>query len=133
MDKEIKNIDSIVQHWRDSSEQNYTTMQNLIKTKEYSWSLFMGHLVVEKLIKALYVKKNHQHPLFKHDLLYLIKKIDIEQPLNFDEWLDEITTFNLNARYDDFKQSFYIRCTPEFTKEWIDKIEILRQWLINQL
>jgi len=133
MDNEIKNIDSIVQHWRDSSEQNYTTMQNLIKTKENSWSLFMGHLVVEKLIKALYVKKNHQHPLFKHDLLYLIKKIDIELPLNYDEWLDEITTFNLNARYDDYKQSFYTRCTPEFSKEWIDKIEILRQWLINQL
>ena len=133
MDNEIKNIDSIVQHWRNSSEQNYTTMQNLIKTKEYSWSLFMGHLVVEKLIKALYVKKNHQHPLFKHDLLYLIRKIDIELPSNYDEWLDEITTFNLNARYDDYKQSFYMRCTPDFSKEWIDKIEILRQWLINQL
>jgi len=133
MDNEIKNIDSIVQHWRDSSEQNYTTMQNLIKTKEYSWALFIGHLVVEKLIKALYVKKNQQHPLYKHDLLYLIKKIDIELPLNYDEWLDEITTFNLNARYDDYKQSFYTRCTPEFSKEWIDKIEILRQWLINQL
>jgi len=93
----------------------------------------MGHLVVEKLIKALYVKKNHQHPLFKHDLLYLIKKIDIELPPNYDEWLDEITTFNLNARYDDYKQSFYKRCTPEFSKEWFDKIEILRQWLINQL
>jgi len=133
MDNEIKNIDSIVQHWRNSSDQNYTTMQNLIMTKESSWALFMGHLVVEKLIKALYVKKNHQHPLFKHDLLYLIKKIDIELPPNYDEWLDEITTFNLNARYDDYKQSFYKRCTPEFSKEWFDKIEILRQWLINQL
>jgi len=42
-------------------------------------------------------------------------------------------TFNLNARYDDYKQSFQKRCTPEFSKEWIDKIEILRQWLIKQL
>jgi HEPN domain-containing protein len=133
MEDEIKNIDSIVQHWRESSEQNYATMQNLIKTKEYSWALFLGHLVVEKLIKALYVKKLHQHPVFKHDLLYLIKKIDVELPSNYDEWLDEVTTFNLNARYDDYKQSFYKRCTPEFSNEWIDKIEILRQWLINQL
>ena len=72
MEDKIKDIDSIIQHWRESSEQNYSTMQNLIKTKEYSWSLFMGHLVIGKLIKALYVKKLLQHPLFKHDLLLLI-------------------------------------------------------------
>jgi len=75
----------------------------------------------------------HQHPLFKHDLLFLIKKIDIELPANYDEWFDEITTFNLNARYDDYKQSFYKLCTPEYSKAWIEKIEILRQWLISQL
>ena len=133
MEDEIKNIDSVVKHWRESSEQNYTTMHNLIKAKEYSWSLFIGHLVIEKLIKALYAKKLHQHPVFKHDLLYLIRKIDVELPSSYDEWLDEVTTFNINARYDDYKQSFYKRCTPEFSNEWIDKIEILRQWLINQL
>ena len=133
MEDEIKNIDSVVKHWRESSEQNYTTMHNLIKAKEYSWSLFIGHLVIEKLIKTKKKKKLHQHPVFKHDLLYLIRKIDVELPSNYDEWLDEVTTFNINARYDDYKQSFYKRCTPEFSNEWIDKIEILRQWLINQL
>jgi len=30
-------------------------------------------------------------------------------------WLDTITTFNLNARYDSYKQAFYEKCTPEFT------------------
>jgi len=133
MEDKIKDINSIVQHWRESSEMNYSTMRNLLKTNEYSWALFMGHLVIEKLIKALYVKKLQQHPLFKHDLLLLLKKIDIELPAGYDEWLDEITTFNLNARYDDYKQSFYKRCTPEYSQIWIDKIEILRQWLINQL
>jgi len=73
MADEIKNIELIVQHWRVSSEQNYATMQNLILTKEYSWALFMGHLVIEKLIKALYVRRLKQHPVFKHDLLWLIK------------------------------------------------------------
>ena len=93
----------------------------------------MGHLVIEKLIKALYVKRQQKHPLFSHDLLRLAKRIDIELPVGFDEWLDEITTFNVNARYDDYKQNFNKRCTPEFTNEWIGKIDTLRKWLINQL
>lgn len=133
MEDEIRDIDSIIQHWSESSEQNYATMQNLIKTKEYSWVLFLGHLVIEKLLKALYVKRLQSHPLFSHDLLRLAKKMDIELPAGYDEWLDEITTFNLNARYDDYKQSFHKLCTVDFSNEWIGKIEILRQWLINQL
>ena len=108
-------------------------MQNLIKTKEYSWALFLGHLVIEKLLKALYVKKMKTHPVFSHDLLRLATKIEIELPDSYDEWLDTITTFNLNARYDDFKQSFYKLCTKEFYNEWISKIETLRKWLISQL
>ena len=133
MEDKIKNIDSIIEHWRESSDQNYSTMQNLIKTKEYSWALFMGHLVVEKLLKALYVKRLLKHPVFSHDLLRLAKMIDVELPNGYDEWLDEITTFNLNARYDDYKQSFHKLCTVDFFNEWIDKIETLRLWLINQL
>lgn len=133
MEDEIKNVDLIIKHWCESSEQNYSTMQNLIKTKEYSWALFMGHLVVEKLLKALYVKKMQKHPLFSHDLLRIAKKIEVELPVGYDEWLDEITTFNLNVRYDDYKQSFHKLCTVDFFNEWIDKIETLRQWLIKQL
>lgn len=133
MDEEIKNIDSVINHWREASDQNYATMQNLLKTKEYSWALFLGHLVIEKLLKALYVKKIKAHPVFSHDLLRLANKIEIELPDSYDEWLDTITTFNLNARYDDFKQSFYKLCTKEFSNEWISKIETLRKWLISQL
>jgi HEPN domain-containing protein len=133
MDDEIKNIVAVILYWRESSERNYSTMQNLIKTKEFSWALFMGHLVIEKLVKALYVKKLNKHPLFSHDLLRLAKKLDVELPDEYDEWLDVITTFNLNARYDDFKQSFYKLCTVEFSAEWIVKIETIRKWLISQL
>ena len=62
MEEEIKNIDSIVEHWLESSNQNYVTMQNLILTKENAWALFLGHLVIEKLLKALYVKQLKKHP-----------------------------------------------------------------------
>jgi HEPN domain-containing protein len=133
MEDEIKNIDSLANYWRESSEQNYATMQNLIKTKEFSWALFLGHLVIEKLLKALYVRRLEKHPVFSHDLLRLANKIDVELPTSFEEWLDEITTFNINARYDDYKQSFNKRCTIDFTIEWIEKIEKIRKWLINQL
>lgn len=54
-------------------------------------------------------------------------------PDEFEEWLDEISTFNLNARYDNYKQDFYKLCTKEFSKLWVERIKKIRTWLIKQL
>ena len=133
MDDKIENIDKIVQHWLDSADKNHETMIHLVDSKDYSWALFLGHLVIEKSLKALYVKRLQKHAIFSHDLLRLSKKIDLELSEDFEEWLDEITTFNLNARYDNYKQDFYQLCTKEFADTWLDRIEKIRLWLRNQL
>jgi len=133
MDDKIENIDKIVQHWLDSADKNHETMIHLVDSRDYSWALFLGHLVIEKTLKALYVKRLQKHAFFSHDLLRLSKKIDLELSEDFEEWLDEITTFNLNVRYDNYKQDFYQLCTKEFTDIWLDRIEKIRLWLRNQL
>ncbi len=133
MENRIENIDEIVKQWLDSAEQNHKTMQNLLESKDYSWALFLGHLVIEKTMKAIYVKKFQKHAVFTHDLLRLAHKIGLEPSIEQQEWLDEITTFNLNTRYDNYKQDFYKLCTKDFTESWINRIEILEKWLKNQL
>ena len=47
--------------------------------------------------------------------------------------LDTITTFNIRARYDDYKQLFYKKCTLEYTAFWIEKIEELVKWIKEKL
>ena len=47
--------------------------------------------------------------------------------------LDTITTFNIRARYDDYKQLFYKKCTPEYTKIWVAHIEEMMEWLKEKL
>lgn len=69
MDDKIDDVESAIKHWHESSEQDFVTMQNLLKSRDYSWALFLGHLVLEKLLKAIYVKTNAKHAFFTHDLL----------------------------------------------------------------
>lgn len=133
MEDKVENYDDIIRFWMESSDQNYETMQHLMLSKDYAWALFLGHLVIEKILKAHYVKVHQKHPLFIHDLLRLANKIGLDLTEQQKEWLDEITTFNLNTRYDNYKNEFRLRCTYEYTKEWMIKIETLRTWLNNQL
>ncbi len=133
MEDKIENIDTVVNYWKDSADENFHTLENLLKSKDYNWALFIGHLVIEKLMKALYVKKHQKHALFTHDLLRLSKKMEMTTTEEQEEWLDVISTFNLNARYDNYKQDFKRLCTEEFTKTWIERIKNIREWLILQL
>jgi len=135
MDYEDKNIDveKIVGYWLETSDDDFKTMENLFKTKDYHWVLFIGHLVLEKLLKACVVKQTLSTAPFTHDLTKLAKLTGIifsEEQLDN---MDTITTFHLNARYDSYKKAFYRKCTFEYTKEWFDKIETLRQWIKEEL
>lgn len=121
--------DKIIQYWIYSSDEDYETMMTLFENKRYSWSMFIGYLMIEKLLKALYVKYNNEYPPYIHNLLRLAEKckIDLDEDQNL--FFATVTAFNINARYDDYKMSFQKTCTPEFTNFWIEKLKIQRIWI----
>ncbi len=67
--------DKLITYWIDSSERDFKTMQDLYQTKNNHWALFMGHLVIEKLSKALFVKNKEDYPPLIHDLSKNNRKI----------------------------------------------------------
>lgn len=53
-------------------------MQDLYQTKNNNWALFMGHLVIEKLLKGLYIKEKGEFPPLIHDLRMIYEKGGME-------------------------------------------------------
>ena len=129
----MDNKETIIKHLVESSDDDFNTMLVLYNSKSYHWSLFIGHIVIEKLLKAIYVKEKGEYAPFTHNLYRLAELSNLELSEEQADSLYRITTFNLNARYDDYKKEFYLMCTPEFTEEWINKIKSLRQWIKQML
>lgn len=117
MEDKSLDIDKIVKYWVLSSDNDFQTMHNLYESKDFHWALFLGHLVIEKLLKAKIVQVTGKHAPFSHDLRKLANEANLSLSEYQRECLDIITTFNLNARYDDYKQAFFNRCTKNFTQE----------------
>jgi len=126
-------IEKITSHWIERAEQDFVTMLNLFSSKDFHWALFMGHLVIERLLKAAIVKKTAAHAPFSHDLRRLAKLTELDISDEQKLWLDTVTTFNINARYDNYSQEFYKKCTVNYTAEWIEKIKNLRSWIKKTL
>ena len=48
-------------------------------------------------------------------------------------FLDEVNEFNIEARYPDYKQSFYKKCNEQYATGYFRKIEDFYTWLVSQL
>jgi HEPN domain-containing protein len=123
----------LIEYWQASALKDLETMQHLFDSGDYHWALFMGHLVIEKLLKALFVKHVDINPPKTHDLLRLANRCELQLDENQEDCLDTLTAFNISARYPDYEMTFYEQCTHDFAEPYIRKVEELKIWLIQQI
>ena len=124
----------IIKYWIKTSEDDLSSMESNFNSGNYDWALFIGHLSLEKALKALWVKNNLSNiPPRTHNL----KKIADETNYSLTEeesiLLLEINDFNLEARYPDYKFDFHSKCTKEFAEGYVKKIKELYSCIINQI
>ena len=122
-----------IKYWVKTADQDWKVANHLFEKKDYSYALFFGHLTIEKILKAIFTDKKDKTPPFSHNLVYLAEKADLELNDESLELLEEISDFNLEARYPDDKFSFYKKSTMEFTKNKLKQIERLKKWLLQKL
>jgi len=127
------NVQNIVDYWIESSDDDYNAMLDLFQTRNFGWALFIGHLVIEKLLKAYYTKMHNEYPPMIHDLRRIGERAGIE----FDDrklvLVETISQFNIRARYDDYRRNFQKLCTPEYSSTWIENIKEIRLWIKTML
>ena len=71
-------LEKIIDYWKDLSDYDLKTAGSMLKTKRYPYCLFMCHLAIEKLLKALVVKEIKKHAPYSHHLIGLAKQISLD-------------------------------------------------------
>lgn len=122
-----------INFWITSSDRDAVVAQDTFHNGHYHYALFFWQLVIEKLLKALMIQNTEEYPLPAHDLVKLAKRAKIELSEEQRQQFLEITTFNLEARYDNYKHAFYEKATQEYAVKWIAICKEIQQWLKQQL
>lgn len=126
-------IQEQIQYWTDTAEHDLQTAEHLFEKGDYAWCLFIGHLILEKILKATYVRDNQQIPPRTHNLVMLAKTTTLVLTVEQEQFLYRVNDFNLEARYPDVKQAFYTLCTKKFSTEHFTKIKEYYQWLKSRI
>lgn len=123
----------VKEFWLEEAEESLSVAWHLFEKTDYSYSLFFGHLAIEKLLKAVFVIKKGEQPPFIHNLFRLAEMTNIPLSETLKDKLIEITAFNLESRYPDERRSFRKKCTEEFTRKVLKEIEEVFKWLKSML
>jgi len=123
-----------VKYWLDGAAHDLDVAETLFQAQKYDWCLFIGHLVLEKSLKALYVKTHEDNlPPKIHNLLRLAELSTLSLTVEQQEFLDDVNEFNIATRYSDEKEAFYERCSLEYTAPYFSRIKEVCKWLTSQI
>ncbi len=128
-----EDVKKIVKYWQKTAEYDYETMIGLFKIKRYSDSLFFGHIVLKKILKALVVQKTKNQAPYSHDLIRLQETVKLELSQEELKFLNRVNDFNIRARYPEYKLQFYKKCNRDYTKKYFNKIMKLYKKLCEEL
>ncbi len=118
-----------ITHWKSLSDYDMTTAKYMLQTKRYPYCLYMCHLSIEKILKGLLMQQTGNHPPFSHNLVALAKSLEITFDENQKTLLADLTEFNIEARYPEWKKEFYKRATGKYTYDYFTQTQKLQKWL----
>lgn len=119
-----------IMYWKTTALDNLETAEILFEKRKFRECLFFCHLTIEKLLKAHFVKAQKDFAPKVHELLYLLKKTNLNLGKSEKEFLGTINDFNLEGRYPEN----YLEVPSEKeTEDLLLKTKEMVQWLVNQL
>ena len=128
------NKEEHIKYWIATSASDWKAVQQLVKGKNYVQSLFFAHLVLEKILKAYWVKDNaSNHPPKTHNLVALCMQTKLK--LNDDDlqFLAAMNDFQLEGRYPDYIQGIYKNYNSTKTRKVIERVTLIRKCLLKEL
>lgn len=133
MKKLTFDVKKTVAYWVEGGKYDLGVATAMLKAKKYPYALFMGHLALEKLLKALVVKNTKAHAPFSHSLPYLLERTGVKMSERMQVKLSEFMEFHLEARYPDASKVFYKKCTREYTEARFKEIKEVFKWIRTKL
>lgn len=89
-------------YWIKGASQDIDTAELLIREKHFLHGLFFCHLVLEKAIKAHYVKNNKQSAPKSHNLIYLSENTGLSFTEETMVFFGILMRYQLEGRYPDY-------------------------------
>lgn len=116
-------------NWIALTDYDLETARHMLATGRYLYVIFLCHLALEKILKAHVAEVTQTLPIKTHDSIYLVKKIELELPQPYLDFIGKINTASIPTRYPDDCQRSLKEFPEPVAKDYLKQTTELVQWL----
>lgn len=123
-------VDKQVAYWRNGALEDWEVAQELIELGRVRHALFLAHLALEKMLKALVCRQTKSTPPRIHNLIRLLELSGLHSSEQHSKVLAEMNRFSVEGRYTPALTS-----PPNLAKAqaYLTQTEDVLKWLTRQL
>ena len=122
-----------IDNWVKSSEYDIKTAEALYKSKRFVYVIFMCHLAVEKMLKAIVSYKTKKIPPKTHDLFYLTKLASFDIPDNHTPILMHLNEASVPTRYPEDIIKIAKAYNRQAASRYLKETKGLLKWLKSKV
>ena len=127
-------MDKIVEHWVERSKYDLDTAKAMLDTGRYLYVSYMCQQAVEKILKAIIAQQGKENfPIHNLNRLAEISLIDSELNSEQFNFLAELTPYNIEARYGDYKESLSEIINDKKAQKVYEKTLEIHEWLYQKI
>ena len=116
-------------NWLSSAEYDLQAAEAMLKGKRYLYVVFMCHLAIEKTLKALYAETRAEHPPRTHDLLLLLRRVELHPPSIHLDFIATIHNASIPTRYPEDLGSLIGQYPRPVANSYLAKTKRVIKWL----
>jgi len=127
-------MDKIVAHWVERSKYDIETAKVMLDTGRYFYVSYMCQQAIEKILKAIIAQQGKENfPIHNLNRLAEISLIDSELNSEQFNFLAELTPYNIEARYGDYKESLSEIINDKKAQKVYEKTLEIHEWLYQKI
>ena len=116
-------------NWIATSEYDLETAGHMLKSGRHLYVIYMCHLSLEKLLKAIVAENQEDLPPKTHNLYHLTKCIDLDIPVQFRQLFADINAASLPVRYPEDLEKLSAQYNKEVAQTYLKQTKECHQWL----
>ena len=116
-------------NWLRGADYDLQTAQSLWKARRYIYVIFMCHLAVEKLLKAIVTEDSTSLPPRTHNLYRLLELSHIEILEAHKDIVAKLNTMSVATRYPEDVDTLAGEVTRRIARDYLVQTEALLAWL----
>lgn len=117
------------QNWINTSDYDFKTAESLLKAKRYVYVIFMCHLAIEKILKAIISELQNETPPYSHNLKRLAQLGKIDLPDDLKVFINEINLKSVPTRYPEDLEKLSRQLDSAAAKRYLLESKRILEWL----